>query len=1044
MVLINDKKYACEKCIKGHRVSSCTHTDRPLYEVKKKGRPTTQCKYCKEKRKTAGSSVHTKCMCGSENPKVCDVVLPFEFEGQTSRSSPEMETKKGQPGSRATFPNGLKDVHELAAAASALQGLGDDDQVVKAAERTVQALLNPCKCELGEPCSCCEPRRKSQSKHNGSLDSNKSAMHLPAAFESPAGGCSGSPPHPDLPFKLSSSSSLNSENIPRNTHSISHLHKARLFSPYSVDTRHRRESPVSAGLRTPGWVSPRSVRPPPNKIKPLTDMRTLMCAAVNKDGSLASEIPRSAVGLPGIESFDIGANNDGSHTERKTGSNMPLSFPTSEDVLIGACMCGDDCACSGCATHDHAGLASGDHSYDDICGDSCKSHHDCAHSIPIPSGVQSIAQLICMAAAQVPQPPFQHLNSFNPHDTRILPPAASLSEEAAHSMGLTPLKPLECCGSKCRCAPGECVCDKHHCGCCGECKCAGRDEDGDTKMQDHDGNQMGVVAGSYCEGSQDKETEHSLSAITDVSIFSSQQQTIAPHHPNTATMSNIEYYPAFYPALTNFTQPINSAVQHEASQLAAIAQPAASTNSVLSDAMKSGEKMKHPIKPGRPVLPKRASDTRLSKGKDAKPNTLDRSGSLSGDNMARGRVKDDRSMRISYSLLQSRTSAQSRQSDSIYDLPPSVFTDTSSNASSDSRPSMGHDDSDMLSFIQQQWLADGSMPHCEDENLARNMPISVNTELWAFPPQNKNEDGATEERQGRTMMEDFILDDFLKTISSQLEQGQPAQPHQQPGLSLVSSQSAQHSSGRDFEINLADMFLNPNYPTSSQSVSQNQPFSVAEITESSVLTDAVYARSRNAIEENLGFLPSSPVYTDKGQERIHMSTQFQVEKNRQGDSHEDDIIDLSKPLDAKALEKIMTALQKQGQMPSPTPNQSAPSQSQLPLELPQPQQLQRSRLFYQQNLNEKQPLAPQSPVATDVIAKELDDMFNQFVTLDGADPNGIGDNYAGVTEDEPLSGGITPGMGLRPDTNGTEAQETWVGLGFAGNLGWDQPQIWEN
>ena len=62
MVLVNEKKFACATCIKGHRVSGCTHTDRPLFEVKKKGRPATQCQCCKDRRKASGTSgaVHTK------------------------------------------------------------------------------------------------------------------------------------------------------------------------------------------------------------------------------------------------------------------------------------------------------------------------------------------------------------------------------------------------------------------------------------------------------------------------------------------------------------------------------------------------------------------------------------------------------------------------------------------------------------------------------------------------------------------------------------------------------------------------------------------------------------------------------------------------------------------------------------------------------------------------------------------------------------------------------------------------------------------------
>ena len=52
-----------ETCIKGHRSSNCRHTDRPLFEIKKKGRPVTQCEHCRELRKT--KQVHVKCICES-------------------------------------------------------------------------------------------------------------------------------------------------------------------------------------------------------------------------------------------------------------------------------------------------------------------------------------------------------------------------------------------------------------------------------------------------------------------------------------------------------------------------------------------------------------------------------------------------------------------------------------------------------------------------------------------------------------------------------------------------------------------------------------------------------------------------------------------------------------------------------------------------------------------------------------------------------------------------------------------------------------------
>lgn len=50
-----------ESCIKGHRSSSCHHTDRPLFEIKKKGRPTSQCERCREARQNR--QLHAKCTC---------------------------------------------------------------------------------------------------------------------------------------------------------------------------------------------------------------------------------------------------------------------------------------------------------------------------------------------------------------------------------------------------------------------------------------------------------------------------------------------------------------------------------------------------------------------------------------------------------------------------------------------------------------------------------------------------------------------------------------------------------------------------------------------------------------------------------------------------------------------------------------------------------------------------------------------------------------------------------------------------------------------
>ncbi|CDH55116.1 predicted protein [Lichtheimia corymbifera JMRC:FSU:9682] len=61
MIVINGTKYSCKSCIRGHRSSRCHHTDRLLVQVRKKGRPITQCERCREQREK--HSIHQKCSC---------------------------------------------------------------------------------------------------------------------------------------------------------------------------------------------------------------------------------------------------------------------------------------------------------------------------------------------------------------------------------------------------------------------------------------------------------------------------------------------------------------------------------------------------------------------------------------------------------------------------------------------------------------------------------------------------------------------------------------------------------------------------------------------------------------------------------------------------------------------------------------------------------------------------------------------------------------------------------------------------------------------
>ncbi|KAF1977315.1 hypothetical protein BU23DRAFT_452671 [Bimuria novae-zelandiae CBS 107.79] len=67
MPIIEGEKFACQSCIKGHRVSGCNHTDRELHHINPKGRPVKQCEHCRGARKAKAH--HVRCECGDRKDK---------------------------------------------------------------------------------------------------------------------------------------------------------------------------------------------------------------------------------------------------------------------------------------------------------------------------------------------------------------------------------------------------------------------------------------------------------------------------------------------------------------------------------------------------------------------------------------------------------------------------------------------------------------------------------------------------------------------------------------------------------------------------------------------------------------------------------------------------------------------------------------------------------------------------------------------------------------------------------------------------------------
>ncbi|KAL1739636.1 hypothetical protein HDZ31DRAFT_85813 [Schizophyllum fasciatum] len=182
MVLVNNIKYACGTCIKGHRSSTCKHSDRPLFEIKRKGRPVTQCEHCRELRKT--KQVHVKCVCEKEGEVGCAKTDVVSIAGPTKVS----ETP--------AFPNGLPE------SVGALATLGAAADRKSSEPERIEEVKSSCK--SGSQCDCCVPRAP-KAKVKAPKPVRSSSILPVKGVRALSNKGSPSPQHPEFPLFLSDS-----------------------------------------------------------------------------------------------------------------------------------------------------------------------------------------------------------------------------------------------------------------------------------------------------------------------------------------------------------------------------------------------------------------------------------------------------------------------------------------------------------------------------------------------------------------------------------------------------------------------------------------------------------------------------------------------------------------------------------------------------------------------------------------------------------------------------------------------------------------------
>ncbi|KAH9947408.1 hypothetical protein B0H21DRAFT_739437 [Amylocystis lapponica] len=440
MVFVNSQKFACESCIKGHRSSSCHHTERPLFEIKKKGRPVSQCEKCRELRKT--KRMHNKCNCTSSSSCNTSTFSYSELVGQASgdetctsaKASGSTKSRRFRPIAPA-LPNGLKDMLSTQSTSTTIP----PDPRAK-----LDTLLNPCHCKSVWQCRC------RTVDTDGGID--LASTSTPEATRPiPSNG---------LVTLAQAAAFCCSQELSQgpepSAHRIAIVSAGVPSSPSTSASephprKHRRE-PLS------GRTSPHP--DPPQPKRPKHCAHSAACAS-------HSAQPPHALELPPIQRPD--------RTTLPTAPVFPAIPPIAAlTSAADGCTCDTHCACPGCT--EHRGPEHASHDFND-CMDGCGTCIDNQNGSALPlsgagAGEPNFIDAFFARAAALPPPPMLRRAQLDATDVTVYPStlftgAAREREERGVAFGLVTLPRLECgCAGGCGCPEGRCECGSECGGCC--------------------------------------------------------------------------------------------------------------------------------------------------------------------------------------------------------------------------------------------------------------------------------------------------------------------------------------------------------------------------------------------------------------------------------------------------------------------------------------------------------------------------------------------------------------------------------------------------
>ncbi|CAL1709496.1 unnamed protein product [Somion occarium] len=576
MVFVGDRKYACETCIKGHRSSTCKHTDRPLFEIKKKGRPVTQCEHCRELRKTR--QVHVKCICEQKD----------ESEGSSSRGLLWLWTSIGgkKVPVSAVFPAGLPEAMEASVALQLLSESSDSEYSSPSSSQ--------CGCKDNGSCDCCIPRVPTSRSRRLGKD-RMAPVNAGSDTTQPDGGLSTPVSRPAGLVDLANSGSHRPV-LPRPS-------PQRPASPAGPV---HRPSPASHGSRH--QVHNQNLYSPYGR---------------------AYEYAHGVEAMPGPSTFHTAPEHSVS-----TPSPTPMTFPHADDSILGfltaadssmsnLCNCGPNCSCPGCVIHRGP-------TFDPSAFQSCNNPGACfacancnLFALPL-SETTTAAQDFSpfetpesldewfRQLSSVPDPTTVATNSIPSGSSSSSPPYPSPQTPSDfQSMPFNPAlwqsyalwsnlqnqtnaqpAPEECCGGRCKCPPGMCNCAADCCGCCQGCTCA------DCNHEDSGDRVTFAVSGERDACCGGPNTTRSVNRLTNAHNVASSSTLLMPgdwSHPSLTSHRNTTLSRA-----SSTSSRASSQHSHSSSSLASVHSAPASETRVIGSCCSSLQSMATSSQPNIP------------------------------------------------------------------------------------------------------------------------------------------------------------------------------------------------------------------------------------------------------------------------------------------------------------------------------------------------------------------------------------------------------------------------------------------------------------